>query len=226
MVAIFVAFMFVSLILVDLSIAEWNAWRIAQSQRQIRHADHAPVGVWQIPEGVSLSTAHTWSRADRSAQLKVGADPFLAYAIGPLQRIAMPKIGKRVVPGEALFAIEHNGRRLLVPSTVAGKVVAVNRLVQKHPTLLSSDPLRHGWVCRLSVAPSTVSPRLTRSGEHARQWLETEFTRLSEFLVPRIPIASPLGATSQDGGLPAPGCLSELPRSVWKEFAAEFLRWR
>ncbi len=226
MVAIFVAFMFVSLILTDLSIEKWKAWRAAQVRRAVAQAAPAAKAMWRIPEGVCLSSAHTWSREDGAGRLKIGADPFLAYVAGPIDRIALPAAGKQVVPGQALFAIEQNGRRLLVPSTVSGKIVAVNRLAQKQPALLTSGAFRHGWVCRLSVAPSAANPRLTRSGEHAGQWLETEFTRLSEFLAPRIPLAPPLGATSQDGGFPAPGCLRELPRPAWKEFAAEFLRWQ
>ncbi len=225
MVAIFVAFMFVSLVLTDLSIEKWKAWQAAQAGRAIA-ARSVPEAAWRIPEGVGLSTAHTWSFADRAGRLKIGADPFLAYAIGAIGQITLPRVGKQVVPGEALFAIEHDGRRLVIPSTVAGKVVAVNRLLRKQPALLHSEPFRHGWVCRVSPAPSASSSRLKRSGEHAHQWLETEFTRLAEFLAPRIPVLSPFGATSQDGGLPAPGCLHELPKSAWKEFAKEFLKWQ
>lgn len=226
MVAIFVAFMFVSLILTDLSIEKWNVWRAAQASRAMARAAIAPESIWQIPEGIGLSTAHTWSSADRVGRVKVGADPFLAYALGAIDQITLPKVGKQVMPGEALFAIEHNGRRLIVPATVAGKVVAVNRLLRKQPELLHSQPFRHGWVCRLSTTPSAEGSRLTRSGKQAARWLEAEFTRLAEFLVPRIPALSPLGATSQDGGLPAPGCLRELPKPAWKEFAKEFLRWQ
>ena len=82
MVAIFVAFMFLSLVLTDLGVEKWKAWKAA---RALRRAKSEPAisleALWQVPEGVYLSNAHTWFRADPAGGLEIGADPLIGRAI-------------------------------------------------------------------------------------------------------------------------------------------------
>ena len=63
-----------------------------------------------------------------------------------------------------------------------------------------------------------------RFGEKAIIWLESEFTRLREFLSTQLSPEFALGATSQDGGLPTSGCLTELDEAAWTAFETEFLK--
>ena len=61
MVAIFVAFMFVSLVLTDLGVEKWKAWRAARAARPADSAEPwrmALEALWQVPEGVHLAN-HT-----------------------------------------------------------------------------------------------------------------------------------------------------------------------
>jgi hypothetical protein len=60
----------------------------------------------------------------------------------------------------------------------------------------------------------------------AMTWLGKEFDRLREFLSVQMPPELALGATSQDGGEPVPGCLTELKDEAWSAFEAEFLKTR
>jgi hypothetical protein len=62
-----------------------------------------------------------------------------------------------------------------------------------------------------------------RFGEQAAMWLENEFRRFQEFIFAQISPDLSLGATSQDGGLPAAGCLGELGPATWSAFEANFL---
>jgi hypothetical protein len=189
MVAILVAFMFVSLVLTDLAVVKWKAWRAAGTARarelQSSVAAIAPETLWQVPEGVHLSGAHTWFRPDPAG-----------------------------------------GRSITVPCTITGKVMAVNSRLQDQPGLLNSDPYGSGWICHvIPTAIGSVAPKV-RFGEKAILWLQSEFARLGEFLSAQIPTEMPLGATSQDGGLPSSGCLEELDKAAWNAFETEFLKWK
>jgi hypothetical protein len=128
-----------------------------------------------------------------------------------------------VAAGQPLFRLEQEGRSLTVPCTITGKVMAVNIRLQDQPSLLNSDPYGNGWVCR--IVPTSIGPvpPKVHFGEEAILWLESEFTRLGEFLTAQIPTQMPLGVTSQDGGLPCPGCLGELDTAAWSAFETEFL---
>jgi glycine cleavage system H protein len=226
MVALFVAFMFVSLVLTDLSVEKWKAW---QAARAIRPAESTAAfgleALWQVPDGVHLSTAHTWFRPDPAGGLELGADSLIAHAIGAVRQIVLPRPGDHVITGQPLFRLVRDGRSITVPSTLTGKVSAVNSLLSDEPGRLNSDPYGSGWVCRITPTSVGAVEPSTRFGEKAMMWLESEFTRLREFLSAQVNPELALGMTSQDGGVPASGCLAELDNSAWNAFESEFLKW-
>jgi glycine cleavage system H protein len=225
MVALFVAFMFVSLVLTDLGVEKWKVWQAARATRPTDRAVAFGLGaLWQVPEGVHLSTAHTWLRPDPAGGLELGADSFIAHAIGAVRQIVLPRPGDQVIAGQPLFRLVRDGRSITLPSTLTGKVAAVNSQLSDQPDRLISDPYRSGWVCRITPTSVGAVVPSTRFGENAIMWLESEFSRLREFLSAQVNPELALGLTSQDGGVPASGCLAELDKSAWKAFESEFLK--
>jgi len=229
MVAIFVAFMFVSLVLIDLGVEKWKAWRAAHSALARRRAAAAmAVGLGelcQVPEGVHLASQHTWIKPDPTGGLEIGADPLLARAVGAVQRIILPKVGDQVIAGQPLFRLEHNGCAVTIPAALTGRVMSVNDHLIEHPELLSSDPYGTGWVCYLApTGGEEPGARGMWFGEPAAMWLEKEVMRFADFIFGQLPPDLALGATNLDGGIPAMGCLGELGPAAWRAFEASFLR--
>ncbi len=227
MVAIFVAFLFVSLVLTDLTIEKWRAWRVAYAARATsRTAEVMAYGfeaLCQVPEGVHLANQHTWVKPDPTGGLEMGADALIVRAVGAVRRIILPKVGDQVTAGQTLFRLEHDGRAVTIPSAMTGRVMAVNDRLVDHPELLSSDPYGSGWICYLSPTRVEEPAASIRFGEQAAMWLEKEFVRFQEFIFAQVSPDLALGVTSQDGGLPAFGCLRELGPSAWSAFEASFL---
>jgi len=227
MVAIFVAIMFVSLVLVDLGLEKWKVWQAARASHRLANVAALGLGaLGQIPEGVYLSDAHAWSRPNPAGGLQIGADSLIAYAVGAVRRIILPQVGDQVATGEPLFRLERDGRSVTVRSPFTGSVHAVNSRLEEEPGLINSDPYGRGWVC--SVTPTCVDEKPTSMlfGEKAAMWAEREFNRLRDFVFAQMPPDFALGTTSQDGGLPAIGCLAELDAKAWIAFEDEFLRSR
>ncbi len=225
MVALFVALMFVCLVLTDLGVEKWHAWQTARAARSaatVRAPE--PQMLWQIPEGVHLSGVHTWFRPDPAGGLEIGADSLIAYAVGAVRKIVLPKPGDQVTAGQPLFQLERDGRAVTVPSAITGQVMAVNSRLVDQPELLSSDPYGSGWICHLNPTRVEEAAPSMRFGEAAVAWLENEFVRFREFIVGQISPDLALGVTSQDGGLPAVGSLGELNPAAWSAFEANFLR--
>jgi glycine cleavage system H protein len=226
MVAIFVALMFVGLVLIDLGVEKWRAHQAARralpTGRSLRWPE---LDLWcQLPAGVHLSPEHAWFKSDPTGGLEVGADALIAHAIGVACRVVLPKVGDQVNAGQPLFRLEHDGRGIIIPSAVTGRVLAVNSRLADHPQLLSSDPYGGGWVCYLTPTRMAEHTGALRFGEKAILWLENEFVRFREFLAAQAAPDLALGLTSQDGGLPVVGCLAELAPTTWTAFEAEFLR--
>jgi glycine cleavage system H protein len=227
MVAIFFAFMFVSLVLTDLAVEKWRAWRVAHSVlATCPTAEMMAYGLeplCQIPEGVCLANQHTWVKPDPTGGLAVGADALIVRAVGTVRRIVLPKVGDQVTAGQPLFRLEHNGCAITIPSALTGRVMAVNNHLVDQPELLNSDPYGSGWVCYLSPTRVDEPFPKVRFGEQAAMWIENEFKRFQEFIFAQLSPDLALGATSQDGGIPAAGCLSEMGPLSWSAFEAKFL---
>jgi len=227
MVALFVAFMFVGLVLTDLAVQKWQAWRVAHpAQARSPRAEALAHGLnaWcRVPEGVHLANQHTWVRPDPTGGLEMGADALIARAVGAVRRIILPKVGDQVTAGQPFFRLEHHGRTVTIPAAISGRVMAVNSRLADEPELLSSDPYGNGWICYLNPAAQEPVPRL-HFGEQAAIWLENEFVRFREFIFAQAAPDWALGITSQDGGIPAAGCLIELGPAAWSAFEADFLQ--
>jgi len=227
MVAIFVALMFVCLVLTDLGVEKWKAWRVAHPARATPPTAEVMaygLNAWcQVPKDVHLNSQHTWLKPDPMGGLEIGADALIARAVGAVCRVILPKVGDEISAGQPLFRLDHNGRSVTIPSAITGRVMAVNSRLVDQPELLSSDPYGNGWVCRLgSIQMEKAAPRV-RFGEQAAMWLESEFARFQEFIFAQVSPDLALGVTSQDGGIPAVGCLAELGSAAWIAFEANFL---
>jgi glycine cleavage system H protein len=228
MVAIFVALMFVSLVLTDLGVERWHAWRLAHPAQATRRMAGALAygleALCQVPEGVRLLEQHTWVKPDPAGGLAMGADALIGRAVGAVRRIVLPKVGDQVTAGQPLFRLEHQGCAVTIPSAMTGRVMAVNTRLAEEPELLTSDPYGSGWICYLNPTRVEPSAPSVRFGERATMWLQSEFVRFQEFISAQVSPDLALGATSQDGGLPATGCLVELGPAAWSDFEAKFLR--
>lgn len=215
MVALFVAAMFIGFVLLD---------RFVQSPRTQRAAVSAPADLnWSVPKGFYLSEGHTWSHPDSSMGVRVGADALVAHALGAAEKVVLPRLGQLVKAGQPLFGLERQGRDLKIPSSITGRVVALNTDLGKRPELVAEDPYGSGWICAITPTEPNGASSSMPSGEKAVLWLEQEFHRFREFLSMQISPDLAVSLTFPDGGLPVVGSLAELPLGGWRAFEAEFL---
>jgi glycine cleavage system H protein len=216
MVALFVALMFISFVLVDLFVQTLQARRAAVP---------APVDLsWNIPKGFYLSEGHTWFHSDSSVGVRVGVDALVAHALGAVEKVVLPKLGEPVKVGQPLFQLEHQGCDLKISSSITGHVVALNPALGKRPELVAQDPYGSGWICAITPTQPDGGSGGMRSGEKAAAWLEQEFHRFREFLSRQVSPDLALSVTYPDGGLPVVGSLTQLAGGSWCAFEAEFLR--
>ena len=215
MVALFVALMFVALVLTDLVVEKVRARRAAAIA-----GTEVP---WKVPKGFYLSEGHTWSHPDSSLGMRVGVDALVAHAMGTAENVLLPEVDALVEAGQSLFGLGRQGRELKIPSSITGRVVAVNSRLARHPELVAEDPYGVGWICAISPLRAEGDSSSISTGEKAALWLEQELHRLRDFLSRQASPDLALSVTLADGGLPVVGSLRELPISGWRAFEAEFL---
>jgi glycine cleavage system H protein len=230
MVAIFVALMFVGLILTDAIVQKVAARRTARAvalagAAVATAAAREGIASWVgVPEGVCLSAGHAWTLPLQEGAVRAGADGLLARALGTVSHVRFPKVGDEVKEGEPLFRLELRGRSLGVPSPVTGRVASLNPLLKKQPELVAHDPYSKGWVCSVVKTSPPREIGTQRRRAKAALWLAKEVARFQEFISTQITPDLALGVTCQDGGAPAAGVLAQFDSEVWQKFEQEFLR--
>ncbi len=230
MVAIFVALMFLGFVLTDLLLGRIAARRAAAAMPLeplssiLAPPGGAAASRWELPEGVYVAGGHSGLRPEASGGVTLGADKFLGYAWGNVRSAILPRVGARVKKGDPLFHLALDGGIVTVTAPVDGKVSRLNHRLRERPELVTEQPYGAGWAC--TVLPDRPGSALSSllSGPQAVAWLGREFQRFCDFVSGVANYDLALGATSPDGGLPAPGCLAYLDPGASAAFEKQFLR--
>jgi len=175
-----------------------------------------------VADGVSwkrsgyYAPGHTWVEALNGKTIRVGFDALGQKVLGHVTAITLPAPGAKLKEGESLTRVACGANHVVVPSPVAGTVVAINDSVIRDPALIHRDPYRRGWLVALEAA-DTAYARLPW-GDAARRWLREESVRLSRFLEHQLQLHA------ADGGeLTVPGT-TLLDEQQWRAMVREFLK--
>ncbi|HSE41124.1 MAG TPA: glycine cleavage system protein H [Acidobacteriota bacterium] len=224
-----VAILVVLTILVCIGVDAWLQWSCA------RRARMEPQSAWMemfkpfipeniaLPAGVFVAPGHTWLEVIPNGRTHIGLDDFLMKAIGKIDDIELPVIGKEVRQGEPLFTIKQGDRKIEVPAPIDGTVNSVNETLTVAPELARTSPYKHS-LCDLT--PKNLAKNLKEIfiAEEALNWIKSEVQRFYNFLTMRPFEAVSVGHVLQDGGVPTCGVLEFLDNETWNDFAANFIR--
>ncbi len=181
---------------------------------------HAFSGI-RLPQGLFLGEGHSWARLTSLGELKVGMDELLAQAIGGVDTVDLPEVGKRVVAGDTLATVWRGGRSLKIASPVTGTVVTHNSGLDRDGSAIEEDPYGSGWLA--SVWPEDLGESLKsyRVGAKSVAWMRSETQRFCDFMADN---ASPesVGAVLADGAHPIVGAAQSLDDEAWSAFESAF----
>jgi glycine cleavage system H lipoate-binding protein len=167
-------------------------------------------------DGVYYAPGHTWLQWKGEKAVRVGLDDLAQHVFSKITEVVLPQPGQLLALGQAGSVVRAGRRRALIPSPVAGRVVAINRRLLRNPTLLHNDPYAHGWL--YAVEPTDAGYTRLPYGEAARKWFGGEAQRFSGF------IEHELGMAAADGGelvAPGPTLLSD---EQWRKMTKSFLQ--
>lgn len=224
MVAIFVVLTIVAFVLIDAAVQRKEVRQpVGAGEAAFETAVVAPIEERAVPRGLFVAPSHTWVALQPSGNARVGMDHFAQQAIGRIDTVELPPIGKTLRQGDTLFVIRQGKRQAAFRSPLEGVVEAVNRDLEASAAALCSDPYETGWVCSLNPRNLAQSIRRLSLAEEASAWLKRELGRFREFVLSRSLSSVAAGAVLQDGGHMINGVLEQMTDSAWESFGTEFL---
>lgn len=112
----------------------------------------------EIPADLSYTREHEWLRTEADGAIVVGISDHAQAQLGELVYVELPEVGRVVEAGAALAVVESTKAASDVYAPVAGRVVAVNEVLNATPELVNGSPYGDGWLVRLE--PSAPAPDL------------------------------------------------------------------
>ena len=99
---------------------------------------------------VKVSENHVWvGMEDRHVIL--GITNYIQGALGAVIAVELPDVGDKIEEGEVFAEIESVSTVHELIAPISGTVLAVNPLLEDHPTIINEDPYSEGWLIEVRV---------------------------------------------------------------------------
>lgn len=196
----------------------WRALKPVQpSASPAAHRGAVPRG-WHLPVDRLYHTGHAWVMQMAPGIVRVGLDDFAQRLLGPIDRIALPRVRSRVRRGQKIWQAHVNGHAFRLPSPVEGSIVRINPALQDNSGLLNQDPYGKGWLMDVRSRDTAPDKGRLHGAARVHQWLQEFQVGLGQSLSPQ------LGAVLQDGGTLNPDFARDLPPEKWQELVQQQLK--
>ena len=96
------------------------------------------------------SSTHQWAEKISDTQVRIGISHHAEAALGDVVYVELPELGKSVLAGEVIAAIESVKTASEIQSPVSGKLIACNTILEDTPEILNEAPLTT-WVFLLEA---------------------------------------------------------------------------
>jgi glycine cleavage system H lipoate-binding protein/ABC-type phosphate transport system substrate-binding protein len=177
-----------------------------------------------VPGGYYFDRSHTWTFQERDGNIRVGLDSFIEKLTGPLTKVKMKATGDGINKGQGMFTLVQNGKHLEIKSPVSGQIIARNDRLDQDPALINSSPFSEGWVYMIEPARWTQELRSYMRADRYREWIQTELSRMKDFLAHLSRSKGDSPVVLQEGGELKEGLLENLGPEIWEDFQTDFLK--
>ncbi len=110
--------------------------------------------VFRVAPDCRYSDADVWARREEN-RIRIGLTDYLQQKSGDVAFVNVKEKGTALAANDELAAIETIKVDLVIPSPLAGRIVAINAALVEHPELINSDPYGEGWLAE--IEPNDVA---------------------------------------------------------------------
>jgi glycine cleavage system H protein len=99
---------------------------------------------------VKVSKQHVWVGVE-DRHVHLGLTNYIQGALGSVLSVELPDVGDTIEEGEIFAEIESASTVHELVSPVTGRVMAVNPVLEDHPTIINEDPYSEGWLVEVRL---------------------------------------------------------------------------
>lgn len=137
---------------------------------------------FNVSAGLFVSEEHVWVGVEMDGTVRIGLDDFVQKIVGKIDRISVPKTGKMLTRGQALLTVHQNGRELVFPSPVTGKISAINDELSGRIEIMRIKPYELGWCCFIEATSLISDLNHLRIGKDALDWYRKESEKFRKII--------------------------------------------
>jgi len=154
----------------------------------------------RIKENLYYHPGHTWVKVEKTSEVRIGIDHFLAGLMGKVTAVVFSLSGSEVEQGENLCSIIQEEGMLHIRFPVSGSVLSVNQRLKKEPALIRQAPQEDGFLLTLKPTHLQQDKRALLFGKSVVSWYRKELERFKMDVISELHISEQkLGMTMQDG---------------------------
>jgi glycine cleavage system H protein len=99
---------------------------------------------------VKVSKQHVWVGVE-DRHVHLGLTNYIQGALGSVLSVELPDVGDTIEEGEVFAEIESASTVHELVSPVTGRVMAVNPMLEDHPSIINEDPYSEGWLIEVRL---------------------------------------------------------------------------
>jgi len=179
----------------------------------------------RLPRGVFFDKTHTWVYLNKTGQVQVGIDDFLAALTGPVELTLHKVSGESIERGDHLATLQGDGKKLRIYAPVSGTIRSINKRALKTFSKRTSNEFTQNWLFDMVPKRWDLEKAKLILGERAKTWIQEEQSRLRDVLAfaERKYDLALQPVLLQEGGEIQDHVLESLSPEIWEEFQSEFI---
>lgn len=120
------------------------------------------------PDDRKYSETHEWHKLDGDT-LTLGLTQFAVDELTDVTYVEMKPVGTTIEAGGEVGEVESVKATSDVYCAAPGEIVEVNDKLSEDPSLLNSDPLGDGWLCKIKVSDASALESLMDAAAYDNQ---------------------------------------------------------
>lgn len=207
-----VVLLIILFLVVAIGIGIWRQRKAVSVPEKVALKAKPPLS-WQ---GIFVHPGHAWVEVLEPSLVSVGADDFTRSVFGSVERLTLPKPGTMVQQGGKAWKMNKKDRELFQTSPISGRIVEINRELEKDPQLLSQKDTKKNWIFKVEPIRLKTELKNLLHGKILSRWNQAVKDQLVATLTPaEFPVL-------QEGGEIKPDLGDELTADQWERVTREF----